>query len=121
MLEKIASAADLKGVLVKTASVVRRQDARIRELEAENAAFRRKAELEKIAHEGVTRGVVDDPDNFVGRWAHDDTPLEVLADFVERTTPGVPLGELGEGHEKVAGSGSDVLSTFLSTQDPGSY
>lgn len=121
MLEKIANANDLQGFLVKTASVVRRQDQRIQQLEAENAAFRRKAELEKIAHEGVTRGVVDDPDTFVGRWANDDTPLEVLSDFVERTTPGVPLGEIGEGHEKVAGAEGDVLSNFLTTQDPGSY
>jgi len=123
-LEKIASVDDLKQVLTKTAGVCRGLAAENRELRAKNARFERREELEKIASEGVTRGVMDDADvdSFVERWSDDDTPLQVLGDFVERTTSGVPLGELGEGHEKLASAdGDDVLTSFLTSQDPGSY
>lgn len=123
-MEKVATVRDVQDVLVKTAGVLRNLANRNRELEAENAGYRRRTELTKIASDGVTRGVLDGDDitSFVDRWAEDATPLQVIGDFVERTPVGVSLGELGEGPEKTASAdGEDALTSFLTNAEPGAY
>jgi hypothetical protein len=120
---KLAHARDLAPLLTKTAHVCRNLAAENRELKVENASYKRREELQKVAGVAIERGTMEDADigSFVDRWADDATPLEVLADFVNRTPAGVPLARLE--HEKVAGvSGidgeADVLTTFLATHHP---
>lgn len=124
-MDKIASVKDVEAVLTKTAGVCRQLAAENRDLRTQLASYQRRDELSKIASQAVERGTLEEDDvpNFVDRWSKDETPLEVLTDFVGRTPPGVPLARLDE-HEKVAsadGDETDVLTAFLTSTDVGNY
>jgi len=121
MLEKI-SAAQVDNILIKSASVIRQQDARIHELEAELARRDRREHAEKIAEVAVDRGIMDEDDaeEYAEKLASSAEDLTMVEEFVGRAAAGVPLGR---SLEKVAsdsegGEGeTDVLTAFLLTSD----
>lgn len=117
MLEKIG-AAEIDGLLVKSAQA-------IRELTTENVALRaqlatraREDHAEKIASALVERGIMDESagKEYARDLATSDKDLSIVEDLATRSVSGVPLG-----HTKVASvreddpsaDGDDVLTAFL--------
>ena len=120
MLEKIA-AADIDQMLLKSASTIRAQGQRIRELEIEKAARDREDHAEKIAHAAVERGIMgeDEAEDYAEKLASGTQDLSMVEDFVGRASAGGV--HLGQTLEKTAseedggsgGGGQDVLTTLL--------
>lgn len=121
MLEKI-SAEQVDNLLIKSASVIRSQDARIKELEADIARRDRRDHAEKIAHTAVDRGIMDEDDaeEYAEKLASSNENLTMVEDFIGRAAAGVPLGHSLEkvASESEGGEGeTDVLTAFLLNSD----
>tara|TARA_Y100000310_G_scaffold320680_1_gene377366 strand:+ start:1094 stop:1468 length:375 start_codon:yes stop_codon:yes gene_type:complete len=122
-MQKIA-AADLDHLLIKSAHVIRSQEAKIAELEQQLSDRDRQSHAEKIAGIAVDRGVMseDNAEDYATELASSDRDLGLVEDFVSRSSgAGVPLGsEL----EKVAGehnidgdTAEGRFNNFLLTSD----
>ena len=121
MLEKI-SEAQVNHIMIKAASALRAQQARIGELEQEIARRDRVNHAEKIASAAVTRGIMDEDeaDSYANDLANSSENLNMVEDFVSRAAAGVPLGmtlEKTAADHGGEGGGSDVLTTFLLSSD----
>jgi polyhydroxyalkanoate synthesis regulator phasin len=121
MLEKI-SEAQVNHIMIKAASALRAQQARIGELEQQVASYKRRDHAEKIASTAVNRGIMeeDEAGSYANDLANSSEDLNLVEDFVSRAAAGVPLGKTlektaaehgGEGGE------SDVLTAFLLSSD----
>lgn len=126
MMTKIA-AAELDGLLIKTAAQLRSQQAYIAELEAKLAVRDRQEYAEKIAHVAVSRGIMseDSAAKYADSLAASDRDLSMVEEMVSHGNgAGVPLGQ---EIEKVAsdhtlhlsdGSRADQdFTNFLLTSD----
>ncbi len=117
MLEKI-SAAQVDHIMIKAASTIRDQSARIRELENELARRDRIEYAEKIASSAVDRGImaVDEAEDYANDLANSAEDLKMVEDFVSRAAAGVPLGKTLEKTASDSSHGeaaTDVLTSFL--------
>ena len=95
MITKIA-AADLDHLLVKSASIMRAQEAEISSLRAQLAGKDRESHAEKIASIAVERGImsVDDAESYAKSLAASTRDLSMVEEFVSKSTgPGMNLGE----------------------------
>lgn len=117
-LEKL-SAAQVNNFMVKAASLLRKQQARIAELEGEKAAWERREHAEKIAHQAISRGIMseDEADKYAEKLAGSSDDLNMVEEFVNRAAAGVPLGKTlektaSDDHDNRDGQ-VDVLTAFL--------
>jgi len=122
MLEKISSA-QVDDVMIKAASALRAQKARIEELEEIVSANARQRHAEKIASTAADRGIVavEGGETYASELASGSEDLAMVEEFVGRAAAGVPLGRKLEktaaDHEGVSDEESDVLTTFLLSSD----
>ena len=122
MLEKISSA-QVDGMMLKAASALREQKARIEELEGIISKNSRQRHAEKIASVAAARGIVavEEVENYASELASGSENLLLVEDFVGRAAAGVPLGrkleKTASDHEGDSGDESDVLTTFLLSSD----
>ena len=94
MLEKI-SEAQVNTILIKAASALRTQRARIQELEQKISSFERQDYAEKIASAAVERGIMaeDEAESYAQDLAKSDKDLKMVEEFVGHAAAGVPLGK----------------------------
>ena len=108
-MQKIA-AAELDGLLVKSASVIRSQAARITELETKLAEKDRYEYAEKIASIAVDRGIMSEESasDYARQLASSDKDLSMVEEFVSHNNgAGLSLGE--EHIEKKASAGMEHM------------
>ena len=117
---KIGSA-EINATLIKAAGIMRDQQKEITRLQNELAIRDRASHAEKIASAAVERGIMDPDDaaEYAQTLATGEKDLEMVEEFVSRTTPGVPLVEgLAKTASADTGAGEvDVLTAFLLTNE----
>ena len=121
MLEKV-SAAQVDNIMIKAASALRGQKARIEELETELARRNRRDHAEKIANMATDRGIMeeDEADDYAEKLASSSENLNMVEEFVGRAAAGLPLGRTLEkvASESEGGENeTDVLTAFLLNSD----
>jgi hypothetical protein len=118
---KIGSA-EVNAMMIKAAGILRSQQEKIKELEQDLANRNRASHAEKIASAAVERGIMDPDDaaEYAHTLANGQKDLEMVEEFVSRTTPGVPLvAGLAKTASAETNSGGevDVLTSYLLSTD----
>jgi hypothetical protein len=120
MLTKIAES-DVNAALMKAASLLRSQQARIHELESNLGHRDRLDHAVKIASAAAERGIVDNEevDEYARTLVDGNRDLDMVEEFVNRSVRGNPLATTTlEKEASYAGDGEvDVLTNFLLTSD----
>jgi hypothetical protein len=123
-MDKIA-AAELDSLLIKSANVIRSQQGRIQELEAQVANQDRQDHAEKIASIAVDRGIMseDRASDYAAQLASSERDLGMVEEFVSHNNgAGVPLGDEFEKHahassDETVGAAEAAFNNFLLTSD----
>lgn len=117
---KIGSA-EVNATLIKAAGIMRNQQAEIARLKEELAVRDRATHAEKIASAAVERGIMDPTEatEYAKTLAAGEKDLEMVEEFVARTTPGVPLvsGLAKTASASHTNGDTDVLTSFLLSND----
>jgi hypothetical protein len=122
MLEKI-SEAQVKHILIKSASALRNLRDENADLKRQLAERDRHDYAEKIASQAVDRGVIDPTEaaDYAEKLASSAQDLKMVEEFVSHAAAGVPLGQTLEktASDNYDGGdgGTDVLTSFLLTSD----
>ena len=121
MLEKLSSE-QADTIMIKAASALRAQGARIQELETDLARRERMDHAQKIATVAIDKGIMEEDDavEYAEKLASSTEDLTMVEDFVSRTAAGVPLGHSLEKTASESDSGpgeADVLTSFLLNSD----
>ena len=113
--------AEVNATLIKAASIMRDQQSEIARLKEELAIRDRASHAEKIASQAVERGIMDpaDAEEYAKTLASGEKDLEMVEEFVTRTTPGVPLvaGLAKTASAENSNGDVDVLTAFLLSTD----
>ena len=116
---KIGSA-EVNATLIKAASLLRNQQAEITRLQRELADRDRVSHAEKIAHQAVERGIMDptDAEEYAKSLVDGEKDLQMVEEFVSRTTAGVPLvAGLAKTASAAEGKELDALTSYLLSTD----
>jgi len=112
------SSADINRSMQKAASIIRKQQTEINRLTEILTSKNRYDYAEKIASTAVEKGLmaIEQAKDYADSLANSEKDLQIVEDFVSRTSTGVPLST---GIQKIANDNgeSDVLTSFLLTND----
>ena len=120
-LLKIGSA-EINATLIKAASALRDLSTENNRLRTVIAGTDRRDYAEKIAHDAVSRGIMDPEEakDYAHSLTESDKDLSIVEEFVSRAAAGVPLGNSLQKVASVEGSQdgeADILTSFLLTNE----
>ena len=111
--------AEINATMLKAATALRSQQTEIARLTAALESNERNLHAEKIASTAVERGIMDPEEatEYARELAGGNKDLDMVADFVNRASGGVPLVAGLQKEASVGNSEVDVLTSYLLSND----